>query len=66
MRIAGSNSHRTHMEMSIRYVPFQMQIFGYNAHLYANFSEALTKSQGIVGIALLIQVSHDSEKRLEY
>lgn len=35
---------------------FQIQIFGYNSDLYTNFSEAMHKSHGIVGISILLQV----------
>jgi hypothetical protein len=36
----------------------QIQILGYNSELYQNMSEASNKPNGVVGIALLIQVSH--------
>lgn len=35
---------------------FQIQIFGYNSQLYTNFTDALYKAQGIVGVAVLLQV----------
>ncbi|XP_022240867.1 putative carbonic anhydrase-like protein 1 isoform X2 [Limulus polyphemus] len=44
--------------------PAEVQILGYNADLYKNISEAVTKSQGIVGIALLIQMG--VETNLEF
>ena len=34
----------------------QIQLYGYNAELYANSSEARHKSQGLVGIAVMVQV----------
>lgn len=34
----------------------QIQIFGYNSQLYSNFSDALNRAQGIVGVAVLLQV----------
>lgn len=37
--------------------PLQIQIFGYNSQLYANFSDALNRAQGIVGVSILLQVS---------
>lgn len=36
---------------------FQIQIYGFNKELYHNMSEAQHKSQGIVGIALMVQVN---------
>ncbi|XP_013790300.2 putative carbonic anhydrase-like protein 2, partial [Limulus polyphemus] len=36
--------------------PAEVQILGFNSDLYENISEAVTKSQGIIGIALLVQV----------
>lgn len=36
--------------------PAEIQIFGYNSDLYNNFTEAMYKAQGLVGIALLIQI----------
>lgn len=36
----------------------QIQIFGYNSQLYANFSDALNRAQGIVGVSILLQVSN--------
>jgi hypothetical protein len=35
----------------------QIQILGYNSELYQNMSEASNKPNGVVGVALLIQVS---------
>lgn len=34
----------------------QIQLYGFNAELYHNMSEAEDKSQGIVGISLMVQV----------
>ncbi|XP_076352218.1 carbonic anhydrase-related protein 10-like [Tachypleus tridentatus] len=46
--------------------PAEVQILGFNSDLYRNISEAETKSHGIVGIAILIQVGDEisSELRL--
>lgn len=38
---------------------FQLQLYGYNSQLYQNFSEAATRSQGLVAISLLVQVSDE-------
>lgn len=35
----------------------QIQIYGFNAELYHNMSEAQHKSQGLVAISLMVQVS---------
>jgi len=32
-------------------------MYGYNAELYSNFSEAVSRSQGIIAISVLLQVS---------
>lgn len=34
----------------------QIQLYGFNAELYHNMSEAEDKSQGIVGISVMVQV----------
>ncbi|XP_032454442.1 uncharacterized protein LOC100122669 isoform X1 [Nasonia vitripennis] len=34
----------------------KIQIFGFNSHLYNNFSDALHRAQGIVAVSLLLQV----------
>lgn len=35
----------------------QIQVYGFNAELYHNMSEAQHKSQGLVAISLMVQVS---------
>lgn len=35
----------------------QLQLYGYNAELYRNMSEAQHRAQGVVGVALMVQVS---------
>lgn len=44
--------------------PPQIQIFGYNSQLYSNFSEALYRAQGIVGLAVLLQLGDLSNPEL--
>ncbi|XP_076321120.1 carbonic anhydrase-related protein 10-like isoform X1 [Tachypleus tridentatus] len=44
--------------------PAEVQILGFNSDLYKNISEAVTKSQGIVGMALLIQVGEETNFQL--
>lgn len=39
---------------------FQIQLYGYNTDLYSNMSEAQMKSQGIVGVSLMVQVSSEN------
>lgn len=52
---------RAFFEKKIRQIfPFQIQLYGFNAELYHNMSEAQHKSQGIVGISLMVQVRERS------
>ncbi|CAL1291223.1 unnamed protein product [Larinioides sclopetarius] len=44
--------------------PAEVQIYGYNSDLYGNMSEASQMSQGLVGIALLIQIGEPSNMEL--
>lgn len=44
--------------------PAEIQIFGYNSQLYSNFSEALYRAQGIVGLAVLLQLGDLSNPEL--
>lgn len=39
----------------------QIQLYGFNKELYHNMSEAQHKSQGVVGISLMVQVSIQTE-----
>ncbi|XP_050521545.1 carbonic anhydrase-related protein 10 isoform X1 [Daktulosphaira vitifoliae] len=36
--------------------PAEIQLYGYNTDLYSNMSEAQMKSQGIVGVSLMVQI----------
>lgn len=38
------------------FIYFQIQLYGFNKELYQNMSEAQHKSQGIVGISLMVQI----------
>lgn len=44
--------------------PAEIQIFGFNSQLYSNYSEALQKAQGIVGISILLQLGDLSNPEL--
>ncbi|XP_037790471.1 carbonic anhydrase-related protein 10-like [Penaeus monodon] len=44
--------------------PAEIQLFGFNSQLYANFSQALDKAYGIVGISLLLQIGERSNPAL--
>ncbi|XP_063989600.1 carbonic anhydrase-related protein 10 [Diachasmimorpha longicaudata] len=44
--------------------PAEIQIFGFNSHLYNNFSDALNRPQGIVAVSLLLQVGDLSNPAL--
>lgn len=39
---------------------FQIQLLGFNSQLYSNFSDALNRAQGIVGVSLLLQVRKET------
>lgn len=43
---------------------FQIQLYGFNKELYHNMSEAQHKSQGIVGISLMIQIGETPNPEL--
>ncbi|RWS10676.1 putative carbonic anhydrase-like protein 2, partial [Dinothrombium tinctorium] len=45
--------------------PAELQIIGYNSDLYRNTSEASRKTNGLAAIALLIQISDESNKELK-
>lgn len=47
----------SHNYLLLSVIYLQIQIFGYNSQLYANFSDALNRAQGIVGVSILLQVS---------
>lgn len=44
--------------------PAEIQLIGFNSYLYSNMSEALHKAQGIVGVALLLQLGDLSNPEL--
>ncbi|KAG8181908.1 hypothetical protein JTE90_007788 [Oedothorax gibbosus] len=44
--------------------PAELQILGYNNQLYDNMSEAMPKTQGVIGIAILFQISNVSSPDL--
>ncbi|GFU38106.1 carbonic anhydrase-related protein 10 [Nephila pilipes] len=44
--------------------PAELQIYGYNSDLYGNMSEASQMSQGLVAIALMIQIGDPSNLEL--
>lgn len=43
---------------------FQIQIYGFNKELYHNMSEAQHKSQGIVGLSLMVQIGETPNPEL--
>lgn len=43
---------------------FQIQLYGFNKELYHNMSEAQHKSQGIVGISLMVQIGETPNPEL--
>jgi len=44
--------------------PAEIQLIGFNSHLYSNMTEARNKAQGLVGIALLLQLGDLSNPEL--
>lgn len=42
----------------------QIQIYGFNKELYHNMSEAQHKSQGIVGLSLMVQIGETPNPEL--
>ncbi|CAL4070881.1 unnamed protein product, partial [Meganyctiphanes norvegica] len=48
-----------------RSFPAELQVLGYNSQLYANFSQALDKAYGIVGISILVQIGEKSNPELK-
>ncbi|TDG39231.1 hypothetical protein AWZ03_014347, partial [Drosophila navojoa] len=44
--------------------PIQIQIYGFNKELYHNMSEAQHKSQGIVGLSLMVQIGETPNPEL--
>lgn len=44
--------------------PGEIQLYGFNAELYHNMSEAQHKSQGIVGISLMVQIGETPNPEL--
>ncbi|XP_015784735.1 carbonic anhydrase-related protein 10-like [Tetranychus urticae] len=46
--------------------PAELQIIGYNSDLYQNISDASNKANGLVAIALLIQVGNSSNMELNH
>nr|XP_018911966.1 PREDICTED: carbonic anhydrase-related protein 10 [Bemisia tabaci] len=51
----GNNHGSEHMIQGYSF-PGEIQLYGYNAELYHNMSEAQHKSQGIVGISVMVQI----------
>ncbi|XP_039294501.1 carbonic anhydrase-related protein 10-like [Nilaparvata lugens] len=45
--------------------PAEIQLYGFNADLYHNMSEAQHKSQGVVGISLMVQIGEKPNKEFQ-
>ena len=37
------------------FFPAEIQLYGFNAHLFNNLSEAVTQPHGVVGVAIMVQ-----------
>ncbi|CAM1309482.1 CA10 (predicted) [Pycnogonum litorale] len=44
--------------------PAELQLYGYNTHLYHNISEAIKQSQGLVAISVVLQLGEQSNHEL--
>ena len=43
--------------------PGEIQLYGFNAHLFSNLSEAVLHPHGAVGVAIMLQVSNRDSNR---
>ncbi|GFV89194.1 hypothetical protein TNCV_4913931 [Trichonephila clavipes] len=50
--------------LQLWYYEAKLQIYGYNSDLYGNMSEASQMSQGLVAMALMIQIGDPSNMEL--
>ncbi|XP_046450689.1 carbonic anhydrase-related protein 10-like isoform X1 [Daphnia pulex] len=58
------NSHGSEHRIQGSAFPAEIQFYGYNAELYANASEARHKSQGLVAIAVMVQIGETPNPEL--
>ncbi|KAL9881732.1 carbonic anhydrase-related protein 10 isoform X3 [Glossina fuscipes] len=58
-----TSSDNNPLELDRRTI-WSIQIFGYNSQLYNNFSDALNRAQGIVGVSILLQLGDLSNAEL--
>ncbi|XP_044735787.1 carbonic anhydrase-related protein 10 [Chrysoperla carnea] len=58
------NNHGSEHQIQGYRFPGEIQIYGFNKELYHNMSEAQHKSQGIVGIALMVQIGEKPNSEL--
>lgn len=58
------NSHGSEHRIHGHAFPAEVQFYGYNAELYHNSSEARHKSQGLVAIAVMIQIGDTPNSEL--
>ena len=43
------------------FFPAEIQLYGFNAHLFNNLSEAVMQPHGVVGVAIMVQESDREE-----
>ncbi|XP_049938424.1 carbonic anhydrase-related protein 10-like isoform X2 [Schistocerca serialis cubense] len=59
-----NNSHGSEHRIHGYSFPGEIQLYGFNADLYHNMTEAQHKSQGIVGVSVMLQVSESPTTEL--
>lgn len=59
------NDHGSEHRINNYAFPAEIQVYGYNAELYHNMSEAQHKSQGLVAISLMVQLGETLNPELQ-
>ncbi|XP_049836243.1 carbonic anhydrase-related protein 10-like [Schistocerca gregaria] len=60
----GDNMHGSEHRIHGYTFPGEIQLYGFNVDLYKNMSEAQHKSQGIVGISIMLQIRENPTEEL--
>ena len=53
--MARSDSMGSEHAINGHYFPAELQLYGFNAHLFKNLSEAIKKPHGVVAVAIMVQ-----------
>ncbi|XP_057321248.1 carbonic anhydrase-related protein 10 isoform X1 [Microplitis mediator] len=59
-----TNEHGSEHQVNNYAFPAEIQVYGFNAELYHNMSEAQHKSQGLVAISLMVQLGDSPNQEL--